>query len=328
MIVYLHKQGHDYTLRYDFLEYWRPDLAKIVRLQSYESLFQAERLSLCTYIFSDIERLDPDEQEMAARIYEELAVADPDGIRLNHPLHSRRRFGLLRSLRDAGMNAFDAYRAGDDPRPKRFPVFVRDENGHDGPVSGLIPDQTSLEDWLLRFRNSGRSLDKYLAVEFLDTSDEGGGFTKFGAYMVNGEIIHQHVLFDNQWVVKFGDGQSDSPERVAFEREYAELQPHRDQLEAVFAMAGIDYGRIDYAIHENRVQTFEINTNPSVVPTRDAEDARTANRMRFIDQFGSALSGLDEGIRGEIDVEPSRPTPLSQAMRSLYHDVRQRMRFK
>ena len=123
MIVYLHKQGHDYTLRYDFLEYWRPDLAKIVRLQSYESLFQAERLPLCTYVFSDIERLDPDEQEMAARIYEKLAVADPDGIRLNHPLHSRRRFGLLRSLRDAGMNAFDAYRAGDDPRPKRFPVL-------------------------------------------------------------------------------------------------------------------------------------------------------------------------------------------------------------
>ena len=31
-------------------------------------------------------------------------------------------------------------------------------------------------------------------------------------------------------------------------------------------MAGIEYGRVDYAIVEDRVQVFEINTNPVVWP--------------------------------------------------------------
>ena len=32
-----------------------------------------------------------------------------------------------------------------------------------------------------------------------------------------------------------------------------------------FALANIDYGRIDYGIVDGQVQTFEINNNPSVL---------------------------------------------------------------
>jgi hypothetical protein len=57
-------------------------------------------------------------------------------------------------------------------------------------------------------------------------------------------------------------------EQIEEHLRYVETNPHRDQLEKVFELGGIEYGRIDYCVVDGRVQTFEINTNPTVVQGR------------------------------------------------------------
>jgi len=318
MIIYVCKRDHTYTLNEEYLNYWRPDLRKIIRIDTYEALFQAKRLPLCTYIFSDIERLEPAEQEAAAALYAILEAHDPEGLRLNHPLTSKRRFGLLHSLSQAGLNDFGVYRAGDDPRPAQFPVFVRGDQDHDGPVSPLLYDQAALEAWLAEFVSQGRSLDRYVVIEFLETRKDGQTFVKYGAYCVNGNIVPQHVLFSSEWVVKFGDGRETAADRVAFEFDYAQKQPHQDQIQAIFERANIGYGRIDYAVIEDKVQTFEINTNPSVVPFGEIEnDPRSPNRLQFVQALTEAFLAIDAPLRGYAAVTPS-DKPVYNAVREVY----------
>ena len=317
MIVYVTKRYHDYTLNDRFLDYWRPDLRAMVRLETYENLLHAKKLPLCTYIFTDIERLSPFEQEAAARIHASLEASDPGGLRINHPLKSKRRFALLQTLHEAGLNDFGVYRAGDNPRPARFPVFVRDANDHDGPTSPLIDDQDALDRWLAARLDDGQSLSGWMVIEYQETRKDGGPFIKYGGYCVNGRIMTQHVLFDDQWVVKFGAGQAGDPGRVAFEYDYVQNQPHREQIARIFELANIEYGRIDYGVVDGRVQTFEINTNPSVVPSPRLGDAREPTRERFVEHYSEALIALDSPVRGHVAVEPS-VRPAYDALREVY----------
>jgi hypothetical protein len=48
------------------------------------------------------------------------------------------------------------------------------------------------------------------------------------------------------------------------EREFVETNPHEAWVREVFRVAGVEYGRIDYAILDGRPQAWEINTNPGV----------------------------------------------------------------
>ena len=40
--------------------------------------------------------------------------------------------------------------------------------------------------------------------------------------------------------------------------------PHREQLARIFSVARAEYGRIDYAVRDGRVQTWEINLHPTI----------------------------------------------------------------
>ena len=48
------------------------------------------------------------------------------------------------------------------------------------------------------------------------------------------------------------------------ERSYMLANPHREQLAKIFSVAGTAYGRIDYAVKNSRVQTWEINLHPTI----------------------------------------------------------------
>ena len=58
---------------------------------------------------------------------------------------------------------------------------------------------------------------------------------------------------------------------VAEELDFLNANPHKKDLMAIFQMAGIDYGRIDYSLHKGRIQVWEINTNPSVLTGNSLE---------------------------------------------------------
>ncbi len=143
MIYYLATGEHVRTLR-PFLTHWARDFADRVELLPYEALMGQASLRPGTYLFSDVERLDPEQTQRLTDLWERLSEAR--GFRLiNHPSRSMRRYELLRTLFERGYNRFDLYRLSDGRTPERFPVFVRHENDHRGTRTPLLRGPLELE---------------------------------------------------------------------------------------------------------------------------------------------------------------------------------------
>jgi hypothetical protein len=177
---------------------------------------------------------------------------------LNRPGRVLRRFELLRSLHDAKLNPFNAYRADGATPQCRFPVFVRDEQRHDGPLTPLLHNQDELTTALSKLQHR----TSLLIVEYCETRGGDGLYRKYSAMRVADKLIPRHVLFSGQWVDKTPDVITDAG--VTEEREFLRAFPHAAQIRSAFELAGIDYGRIDYSCGASgRVVTWEINTIPS-----------------------------------------------------------------
>ena len=230
---------------------------------SYDDLFAADLLPGGTYIFTDIERLSAYERLLAAAAYRAMA-AQPDRFRpVNDPARVRTRYGLLRALRQAGVNGFDAYRAGAGPRPRRFPVFVRCEANHDMAVTGLLPDQAALDHALAALEDGGQPLDSLLVIEFAAEPFRPGIWRRSTAFLIGGEVIAGVPFTGAGWMVKRDD--TSLVEEAVHEADLAAMRAgrHGQAIRDAFALGRIEYGRLDYGIAEGRMQIYEINTNPN-----------------------------------------------------------------
>ena len=138
MIHYLTTSGHQYPWRSPLEDPRAPvatreELLSRVRLISYERLFRMRVLPAGSYVFADLDRLGVEATERAALLRRVLQEGGP-GIRVfNDPIRSMRRFELLRHLYARGLNAFNVYRLTDVSQVRRFPVFLRNEDGHSRP---------------------------------------------------------------------------------------------------------------------------------------------------------------------------------------------------
>ena len=81
------------------------------------------------------------------------------------------------------------------------------------------------------------------------------------------------------------------------EFDYIQKNPHEEQLRQIFDLAHVEYGRIDYSIKNGRVQTWEINLNPTIGrglrPSTmklapDVDAVRAEGRKHFFQRFESA----------------------------------------
>ncbi len=312
----VHK-GKEYTFG-KYLASWGRELAPKVAVRHYHGLratgrtplkrlsqgFRAWRIGeiveppLTTgepqiYIFSDVERLDPGETERALALYRRLEAHPDTALILNHPVRSMRRFEVLRTLHERGLNAFGVYRAGEVPEAPRYPVFVRDENEHGTGFSGLLRSRDELAAHLetLGDRREGK-----VVVEFCDAADAGGVVRKYGAFKVKGRIIARQIHFSREWVVREPDIRT--PQSTREELDYVETNPHAEQLAEIFDLARIDYGRVDYSVVDGRIQVWEINTNPMILIPRDRDDPlRFAAHDRFGQAFNDALESLMEASK-------------------------------
>ena len=240
------------------------------------------------YFFTDIERLDAAETERAVALHRRLEAHPDTALILNHPVRSMRRFEVLTTLRERGINTFGVYRADDPPRSPRFPVFVRDENEHGTGFSGLLSSRQELDSHL---GTLGGRLEGKVVVEFCDTSDASGVIRKYGAFKVFDRILARQIHFSRHWILREPDIRT--PETAREELEYVETNPHAEQLREIFALARIDYGRIDYSVIDGRIQVWEINTNPMILIPRDREDPlRCVAHERFGRAFNEALESL------------------------------------
>jgi len=287
MIFFLLCQAGDHTIRNSYL-YEFPGFAERVRVASYETVLQAKRIPTGCYVFTDLERVGRRLRPAVEALYRQLQTLEPLVRLVNDPRRALMRYDLQRALYDRGINDFEVFRVAESRRPTRWPVFLRREDNHDGPIGDLIPDAEALDRAIDKALAYGHPRERLLITEFCDTSDERGITMKYGASYVDGVVVARNVIARPHWLLKGPAHKEAEPiipyeEQIRFEARYVEENPHADQVREIFEIAGIGYGRIDYAMKNGAPRVWEINTNPTIV----------------------ARANLDGGIRHRTVIEPA-----------------------
>lgn len=280
----------------EYLASWGQALAGRMRVLSYEDLPGRNRLEPATYIFSALDQVGPAMRRYAVELHRQIG-GRPGYRTLNHPTQTLHRLELLTELHRRGLNSFRAVRAGDDLTGIRYPAFLRTEREHDGAISALLRSRPEIEDAIGRALLSGRRLNDLLVVEFCPTADGDGWYRKYAAYVVGDRIVPRHMVTGREWMLKIGSAEI-TPERIAEEFRYLEDNPHRERLAEIFRSAAVDYGRIDYAVSEGRIETWEINLNPVIGYAVPSPNRQRQNDL-FYPRFQSALEALEVTREGE-----------------------------
>lgn len=321
MIHFLVTADHEYTLRQYFSQ-WGAGLRTGVNVVHYESRPWRHDATSGVWVFTDLERLHPDELA-AANAFASRLKTDPARWRvLNDPARVLCRYDLLHKLADEGINRFRAYRMDALPATVRYPLFLRRERDHSGRQSPLLASPEALRQALEQDKDLARD-QTLLAVEYLPYQREDGLFVKYSAMRAGSALVPRHMLFSRDWEVKYPDMVEDA--LVAEEAEYLAGMPHGEALTRLFDLAGIDYGRIDYTLVDGRVQVFEINTNPTLVPGVEKLDASRwpgqAQSARLLNQaFRNLSAGLPEPDAGELNAikRAARRQKLMRKLRRLF----------
>lgn len=261
MIRYCATRRHLYPPR-RFFKSWGRELQPRFRAVAYEQMIGRARIPAATYIFSDFERLLPAELYFVQILHRQM-LADPARyVLLNDPHRWLDRLDLQLQLRRNGFNDFRTFTVDGPPTDIQFPVFLRRTNDHRGPIGDLLRDEDELRAAVDQL--DARDRRRVLAAEYCHTADETGIFRKYSAMKIGKSLIPRHVLFSDEWVTK--TPHLVDPEFAAEEARFVDEFRERELIARVFEIAGIDYGRIDYAWNEGRLQVWEINTNPIIVP--------------------------------------------------------------
>ena len=244
----------------------RDPSAPEIEVLSYDEVLSRPTLRRGTYIFTDLDRLSTAALIEAARLFRRLRE---NGCRaLNDPARVRTRFALLRALHESGLNPINAYPAEEGSRPERFPVFIRIADAHEGPLSGLIWDQATLDDAIEAAVVAGVPRSTILTVEYAAQPIRPGVFRKSSFYRVGDHYISDVSWYGKTWRIKGDrDGLAD-PELYAKELQLMRENPYGKDLARVFDLANIDYGRLDFGVIDERPCVYEINTNPELFGPR------------------------------------------------------------
>jgi len=294
MIQFLVTREHAYTMQ-SFLESWGKELAGRIGILAYEDLLAGVEFTHrdTAFVFGDLDRLAvwPQARELMGKLHDQLRQRYGPGRALNHPVRSLLRFDLLRALHEQGINRFNVYRPHEGARPRRYPVFLRPESGHELQKSALLRDEAEYRAALDELARQGAAADDILAVEFCDTSSDGV-YRKYGAFVVGERVVPRHIFFSREWIVKMPD--LAEPSMIDEERAFMVSDVHAEALLAAARVAQIEYGRIDYGLLEGRPQVWEINTNPMLASVlSDGIPARREAHLRFVAAIARAFRAID-----------------------------------
>ncbi|ABI57703.1 hypothetical protein ACN2MM_12575 [Alkalilimnicola ehrlichii MLHE-1] len=297
MIVLFSTQAHAHTHRplqqsdaFDF------------RVMSYHRLFRRRRLPRATYIFTDFDRLNFWDLEMAGRIHRQLREAG--ACVLNDPARVRSRFELLRDLHARRFNDFGVWRVDETPPDGAYPVFLRTESAHRGPLTGCLDTPESLAQAVAEAIDRGIPRRELMVVQFHAEPVADGLYRKLAAYRVGGRIVPALCAHQDHWAAKYGQNGIAGQALYEDELRLVNDNPFADALAPAFETGHIDYGRADFALIGGRPQVYEINTNPHV------GRLRTHPYPIRLDSYRSAQRQLIAAM-AEIDGPASgRPVPL------------------
>lgn len=262
MIIILTTQAHAYT--HAFI---RKHKTGNISGMAYHSAFRQRKLPAATYIFSDLDRLGFWELELAGYLFRELQAA---GMKvLNDPARFQSRFELLQRLRQKGVNRFSVWRAADHEQVEAFPVFLRTEAAHRGPLSDLIHDPATLAQAIDDAVAAGRPLRDLMIVEYCAEQNADGLFHKLAMFRIGERMVPSIGVFDTGWSAK--TGKKGIAGQAAYDDEFVAISElrHAACVGQVFSDSHADFGRADFGIVGGQPQFYEINTNPFIPVVRD-----------------------------------------------------------
>lgn len=290
MLYFITMSDNKFTIEL-YLDTIRHNINFPARIVSYEEAAYIPSFRDAVVIFCDIERFPQDMLSIPRELYNRIAVEQPRRL-LNNPWKSMQRFELLKSLKSAGINSFDIHRPPVEDKTIRYPVFIRNELDHYGPVSGLIDSKQPLLEQLRTAKARRPGPFSPVVVEYCDTSLPDGRFPKYGAFYLWNKVVPRHLFFSNNWMVK---GTTDQlPQDVARENDYIDNNHFAAQIEAAFKLAHIEYGRVDFAATPRGIEIFEINTNPTMLDAGDLKSNRKYVTDFFLSNFTDAMRVLYE----------------------------------
>lgn len=291
-----------------------------LKLVGYEQAARAWRLPAGSAIFTDFERMSPPWLEVAATL---RARTVQSGVPvLNDPARFLPRGALLRVLQREGVNRFGCWMPALGERPERFPCFLRTGWAHRGVIGDLLEDAGQAEAALEAALAAGHTLSDLLFIEYAGLAREGGVFRKRAAYAVAGEVVPALTVSQRHWVAKSGEVGAASAEQYAQDEAEMHAYPHEAMVRRVMALAGQDFGRVDFGLTKQGAAVFELNTNPYIrfgtthpdperVKTQAGIEARLMERLRVLAERGAGaeaprLSGAF-GWRGRLKISPKMP---------------------
>lgn len=299
---------HGYTFR-GFFKLWGRSLRENVCVLPYEKIPLTRRLPNGVYVFTDFERLLEPELAFVKRLYYRLSL-DPDRYTvINNPSLWLNRFDLLQRLFSLGVNTFRVYRANEIEPDLRFPIFLRRDNDHAGSLSKLLYSFEELEHTLQHLSRENRLMrNRLMIVEYSNTEDLQGVFRKYSVMNIYDNLIPRHVLFSTKWVTKCPDITNEAFAQE--ENQFVEEFPHQEQVKDIFRLAGVEYGRIDYGMKDGKLQVWEINTNPIIVPAQSKiSEERLASQRKSVEQILRAFKALESNSPTK---QGTYPFPLTE----------------
>jgi hypothetical protein len=261
MLYYIAKPGHFTSMGDYFLVDVPAQAREHLRMVSYATLFSTPDPPPGVYILSDHELLSDAELRRLEKVADSLVSAPIASMVLNHPRTVLPRIDMLKAQHIAGLNDFTVYRSGEDLSRARFPLFVRWADDHGKPRTELLYDadavRAAMEDLTSQ---APERADKVFAVEYCAEPAPDGHFVVFGGFRAGGEVFPVQWMATADWKQRIPS--YPTKDWIDATRKYVYEFSHTRDLEQAFKVAGVDYGRADYAVVWGQLQVYEINTNP------------------------------------------------------------------
>jgi hypothetical protein len=263
-----------------------------VRLLRYDHITSNMAIPRATYVFTDLDRLGGERLRDAAAL---AAHVRGLGYRvLNDPARVLSRYGLLRKLYLSGFNDFNVYRVEERAAPQRWPVFLRTEGDHIAPMPELYRSAGELEAGIDAAVARGIPVSRMLIVEYCAEPLRPGLFRKCASFRVGPAAFGHTCVRDNQWVAKEGRRDVTTPELYEEEYRIVRDNPYWDRVRPAFEAGAVDYGRADFGFVGDRLQLYEINTNPHISFGDDhPSPLRQESYRRFRENYCAALRAID-----------------------------------
>ena len=253
-------------------EYFRPlaylseDLAALgvdLRVVHFEDLMMLDDAPAGgTWLMTACDALSPAERIHAAAVARRLC--DGGARVLNDPATARDRVQAIRQLHAAGLASYTCWSPAAGERPDRFPVFLRGATGHRGAREAILDDAAAAEAALAQALEEGEVLSDLVFIEFRGAPRRPGHWQKHAAFRIGDAIVRGLTINDTTWHAKNGALGVARPEDYAAELAEIDPYPHAEAVLRVFDALDLEFGRLDFAFVDGRLEPYEVNTAPTM----------------------------------------------------------------